>query len=115
MPDFAPFVLPVVLSTLTFGAFAPTATAERVEVGQNVHARQTVTLQILGMVTPDCPERVRAAAESIDGVLSAEGDLASKTATIEFRADKVSIEQIRHAIKTKAGFDSRILEADGIK
>lgn len=110
MPTFAQIALPVVFSSLSLATFAPTATAQPTAMHNQAKATQTVKLRIIGMITSACPEQVRKSVEPLPGVISAKGDLASKTATVEFRADEVSVDQIRKAIKAKAGFDSKVIE-----
>jgi copper chaperone CopZ len=112
MPSLFFAALPVLFSALTLGSLNAGATPPGAPAAEKAQATQTVQLRIIGMITPECPEQVRKAVEPLPGVVSADGDLPSKSATIEFRPDEVSIDAIRKAIKSRAGFDSKVVSVD---
>jgi copper chaperone CopZ len=70
----------------------------------------TVTLEILGMVTPNCPVLVEAAVGKVDGVKEVDASLKKKNARITYDAARTSAEAIRRVIKDRVGFDSRVAD-----
>jgi len=71
-------------------------------------ALSSVTLEITGMVTRNCPVLVKKAVSKIDGVVAVEASLETKTAEVRFDPAKTSPEQIRRVIKDRVGFDAKV-------
>lgn len=71
-------------------------------------ASATLKLEVLGMVTPNCPVLVKKAVGAIDGVEKVEASLEKHSATVTYRPDRTSPEQIRRVIKDRVGFDTRV-------
>ncbi len=51
-----------------------------------------------GMMCGHCKARVEGALCALDGVASAEGNLADKTIAVEYDADKVTLQQMQDAV-----------------
>jgi copper chaperone CopZ len=71
-------------------------------------ALRSVTLEITGMVTKNCPVLVKQAVSRIEGVVAVEASLETKTAQVRFDPSKTSPEQIRRVIKDRVGFDAKV-------
>lgn len=56
------------------------------------------TFAVSGMKCGHCKARVEGALRTIDGVESAEGNLADKTVTVAYDAGKVTIGQMQEAV-----------------
>jgi len=56
----------------------------------NAAASQTVTLDIPGMSCKFCPITIRKALEKVPGVIKAQADFESKTATVTYDPDKTT-------------------------
>ena len=68
-----------------------------------------VTIGVYGMTCGHCQKRVADAISSLEGVDSVEVDLESKSATINFDPQKVSLDDIKEAIR-KVGYSTEIEE-----
>ncbi len=68
-------------------------------------AEQTVTFDVPGMTCPSCPFIVQSAMGSIEGVLSVEVDLASKTAVVVFEDTQTTTDAIAQA-SAMAGYEA---------
>jgi len=67
----------------------------------------TVTLDIPGMTCKFCPITIKKALKKVPGVISAEADYETKTATISYDPDKTSTEALIKAT-TDAGYPSTL-------
>ncbi len=56
------------------------------------------TFAVSGMMCEHCKARVEGALKALVGVVSAEGNLADKTVTVAYDADKVTVEQMQEAV-----------------
>ncbi|HBN46084.1 MAG TPA: copper resistance protein CopZ [Prevotella sp.] len=56
------------------------------------------TFAVSGMMCAHCQARVEGALRALDGVESAEGNLADKTMDVVYDADKVTVEQMQEAV-----------------
>lgn len=56
------------------------------------------TFAVSGMMCGHCQARVEGALRALDGVESAEGNLADKTVTVAYDASKVTVEQMQEAV-----------------
>ncbi len=61
-------------------------------------------LKVEGMSCSHCEHAVKTAVGALDGVSSVLVDLAGKTATVEFEASKVKLQEIINAIEEQ-GYD----------
>ncbi len=68
---------------------------------------QTVTLDVPGMTCKFCPITVRKALSKVPGVIEAKSDYASKTATVTFDPDKVSLSDLT-AATANAGYPTTV-------
>ncbi len=68
-----------------------------------------VTIGVYGMTCGHCQKRVADAISSLDGVESVEVDLEAEHATFSFNPQKVSLDNIKEAIR-KAGYSTEIEE-----
>lgn len=66
---------------------------------------QTATLDVPGMTCKFCPITVRKALLKVPGVIEAQADYASKTATVRFDPDKASLSDLTQAT-ANAGYPS---------
>jgi len=66
---------------------------------------QTVTLDVPGMTCKFCPITVRKALLKVPGVIEAQSDYASKTASVTYDPDKASLSDLTQAT-TNAGYPS---------
>ena len=78
-------------------------TAAVKELGYSVPVRRQ-TLPVRGMTCASCVGRVEKALAGLDGVVSAEVNLATEEATVTYVPDRVKPEDFRHAVK-EAGYD----------
>jgi len=83
--------------------FAPLATLQAAET-------RTVVLDVPGMTCRFCPITVRKALEKVPGVVKAESDFASKTATVIFDPQRTTVDDLTRAVKN-AGYEA-ILRKD---
>jgi len=67
----------------------------------------SVTFDVVGMVTKNCPTLLKAAVSRIDGVEAVEASLQTKSATVTYRPAKTNPEAIRRIIEDRTGFDVR--------
>lgn len=67
----------------------------------------TVTLDVPGMNCGFCPITVRKALRKVPGVVSASADLDSKTATVTYDPDRVSVKALTDAT-ANAGYPSTV-------
>jgi periplasmic mercuric ion binding protein len=68
---------------------------------------QTATLDIPGMTCKFCPITVRKALSKVPGVIKAESDYATKTATVTFDPDKTDLSALT-AATADAGYPSTV-------
>ena len=68
-----------------------------------------VTIGVYGMTCGHCQKRVADAISSLEGVESVEVDLEAEHATVSFLPQKVSLDDIKEAIR-KAGYSTEIEE-----
>jgi mercuric ion binding protein len=68
---------------------------------------QTATLDVPGMTCKFCPITVRKALSKVPGVIAAESDYASKTATVTFDPDKTDLSALT-AATANAGYPSTV-------
>ena len=68
---------------------------------------QTVTLDVPGMTCKFCPITVRKALLKVPGVIEAQSDYASKTASVTYDPDKASLYDLTQAT-ANAGYPSTI-------
>ncbi len=66
---------------------------------------QTVVMDVPGMTCKFCPITVRKALQKVPGVVKAESDFASKTATVVYDPDRVTVEQLTATVKN-AGYEA---------
>lgn len=67
-------------------------------------ALQQEVLIVEGMSCNHCKQAVETAVKKLTGMMGAEVDLAAKTLTVEFDNEKISAEEIRHAVE-ETGFE----------
>jgi len=79
----------------------PKATVEHVEAGESC---STATVHIDGLVCSVCASNVRRGFEQLDGVRSADVDLESGEARIEFDPSRVAAEDLVAAVERKVLF-----------
>ena len=92
-------ILSLTLAITTLLPFSlPTATA-----GET----QTVTLDVPGMTCKFCPITVRKALSKVPGVIEAQSDYATKTATVTFDPDKASLSDLTQAT-ANTGYPSTV-------
>jgi len=92
--------LPVLMLLLAAGVWAKNSSQTN---------ERELTLQVTGMVCPACPPNVVRALESLEGVHSAEVDLATHQARVRFDPSRVSIEDMTQATR-RAGYPSSVSE-----
>lgn len=68
---------------------------------------KTVTLDVPGMTCKFCPITIRKALQKIPGVIDAQSDYETKTATVSFDPDKTSVEALTKAT-ANAGYPSTL-------
>ncbi len=68
---------------------------------------KTVTLAVENMTCRMCPITVRKSLTKIDGVISAQADFDTKTATVKFNPHKTSVEALI-AATSNAGYPSSL-------
>ena len=68
-----------------------------------VEKMEEVKLKVLGMACGGCKAAVETALRSLDGVISAEVDLAAKTASVSYDPSKLARKDLQEAIE-KAGY-----------
>ena len=92
-------ILSITLGITTLLPFSlPTATAAEA---------QTVTLDVPGMTCKFCPITVRKALSKVPGVIEAQSDYATKTATVTFDPDKASLSDLTQAT-ANTGYPSTV-------
>ncbi len=64
------------------------------------------TLHVKGMVGEACPVLIESALKRMEGVRHVEASYAEHKATIDYDPGRVSLDRIRTAIRSKAGFDT---------
>ncbi len=69
---------------------------------------KTATLFVEKMTCAVCPITVKAALKKLDGVIDATSELKTKTATVTFNSQKVSIKELITAT-TNAGYPSSLM------
>lgn len=74
---------------------------------------ETKVFTVPGMMCNNCKDAVEGATLGLDGVLSADVDLAEKTVTISFDSTKSNVETITTAIE-KTGFEVTSV-VDGVR
>ena len=65
---------------------------------------QTVTLGISGMTCGGCVRSVNKVLNALDWVAKSEGSLEERRAVVDFDADRVGVDQLKHAIE-EAGYE----------
>jgi len=75
--------------------------------GAQAAETKTVTLDVQNMTCNFCPITVRKALEKVDGVVSAQADLESHSATVTFDPDKTNVDALTRAT-TDAGYPSTL-------
>ncbi|RLA04121.1 MAG: mercury resistance system periplasmic binding protein MerP [Gammaproteobacteria bacterium] len=68
---------------------------------------QTVTLDVPGMTCKFCPITIRKALSNVPGVIEAQSDFETKTATVTFDPDKASLSDLTDAT-ANAGYPSTV-------
>jgi copper chaperone CopZ len=76
------------------------------EIRPAVTARST--LQVEGMVGEACPVLITSALGRVEGVRHVEASYDTHSATVDYDAAQVSLEQIRDTILRQAGFRTRV-------
>ncbi|MDD2189618.1 MAG: copper chaperone CopZ [Eubacteriales bacterium] len=71
--------------------------------------KKKVLLKVEGMSCSHCIEAVKKAAGGLGGVSDVYADLESKTATVEYDSNEVSLESIKEAIEDQ-GYDVHELD-----
>ena len=65
---------------------------------------QTVTLGISGMTCGGCVRSVSKVLNALNGVAKSEVSLEERRAVVDFDADRVGVDQLKHAIE-EAGYE----------
>lgn len=65
---------------------------------------KNITLNVEGMSCSHCVNAVTTALTALEGVAAVNVDLAGKTVTVDYEADRVSLESIKEAIEDE-GYD----------
>ena len=65
-------------------------------------------LHVDGMVGESCPVLITSALKRVKGIRHVEASYASHSATVEYDAGLVSLDQIRETIRRKSGFETEI-------
>ena len=68
------------------------------------------TLQVRGMIGESCPVLIAAALKRLDGVHHVQASYAEHSATIDYDAQRVSLDQIRRTIRRDAGFETELAD-----
>lgn len=97
-------LLVVVLSTLAVSSVLPAVT---LATQTNSADLKTVTLTVKNMTCGSCPFIVRKSLERVPGVVDANADLYTKTATVTFDPNKTNVDALTQAT-TNAGFPSTL-------
>lgn len=96
MPDFSNLIsyphYSITLEQRKANTFAPANIFTQYQV------MEKKTFAVNGMMCGHCKARIEEALRIIDGVESAEGNLADKTVTVAYDADKVTPEQMQEAV-----------------
>ena len=71
---------------------------------------KTVTLDVEGMTCGACPVTVRLALKKVPGVIKAEADYETRSATVSYDPDKTSIQALTRAT-ANAGYPSHVRES----
>ena len=66
------------------------------------------TLQVRGMIGATCPVLIESALKRLDGVRHVQASYAEHSATIDYDAQRVSLDQIRRTIRRDAGFETEL-------
>jgi copper chaperone CopZ len=66
------------------------------------------TLQVRGMIGETCPVLIESALKRLDGVRHVQASYAEHSATIDYDAQRVSLDQIRRTIRRDAGFETEL-------
>lgn len=64
------------------------------------------TLHVNGMVGESCPVLITSALKRVAGVRHVEASYATRSASIEYEPGRISLAQIRAAIRDRAGFET---------
>jgi copper chaperone CopZ len=72
-------------------------------IKREVEEMEEVQLKVLGMACAGCKAAVEAALQSLEGVFSAEVDLAAKTARVSYDPSRLARKDLQEAIE-KAGY-----------
>lgn len=67
-----------------------------------------VNLSVDGMVSGTCPMLLKAAVKKIKGVKNVQASLETKSATIEFDENVVTLKDIQKTIEDKVGFSTAL-------
>ena len=65
----------------------------------------TITIKVTGMSCGGCAMTVRKALEAVDGVISATADHTSGTATVHYKDNRPSVDNLIAAVE-KAGYEA---------
>jgi copper chaperone CopZ len=97
---------------LALAAFAvePAVHSNAATAQESEAETKSVTLNITGMVTNNCPVLVKTAVGKMDGVSKVDASLEKKTATVEYDPGETSVDEIRQVIKDQVGFDSEVAD-----
>lgn len=68
---------------------------------------RTITLAVANMTCSLCPFTVRKALQAVPGVIKAEADYRSRTATVTFDPEQTNVDTLTHAT-ANAGFPSTL-------
>ncbi len=85
--------------------------AKSPEQKQSVSSINVATIQLPTLKCKNCVRTVKNALDSVDGIQSAEVNLAAKNATVKFIAAKLDVRKIELAI-SKAGYDADKVKRD---
>jgi copper chaperone len=92
-------------------AFMVLGCAKSPEQKQSVSSINVAAIQLPTLKCKNCVRTVKNALDSVDGIQSAEVNLAAKNATVKFIAAKLDVGKIELAI-SKAGYDADKVKRD---
>ena len=96
-------LLRMVLVLVLVGLVSACGKDEPTSVNNDAANLKTVTLSVPGMTCAACPITVRKALEKVPGVVRAQADFDSKTATVRFDPARTDIKALIAAVKN-AGY-----------
>ena len=66
------------------------------------------TLHVDGMVGEACPVLITSALKRVDGIHHVEASYATHSASVEYDANRIGLDQIRDTIRSRAGFETEV-------